>query len=145
MSFYFFDGTCSLGYCLIVALGLRIVFRSTRSRWTIRAGRLVCHQNATGSYASLRRRRSLSTCSSSSSSSSSSSTSSSSSSSSNYWRPDRQVFARCLFLFGAILLAVCFATKTWTRNLDWADRRTLFEQVFYYYYLFQTYSYNLSV
>lgn len=117
----------SLGYCLIVALGLRIVFRSTRSRWTIRAGRLVCHQNATGSYASLRRRRSSSTCSSSSSSSSSSSTSSSSSSSSNYWRPDRQVFARCLFLFGAILLAVCFATKTWTRNLDWADRRTLFE------------------
>ncbi|XP_057381513.1 protein O-mannosyl-transferase TMTC1-like [Daphnia carinata] len=120
----------SLGYCLIVALGLRIVFRSTRSRWTIRAGRLVCHQSATGSYTSLRRRRSSSTCSSSSFSSSSSSSSSSSptsSSSSNCWWPGRQVFARCLFVFGAILLAVSFVTKTWTRNLDWADRRTLFE------------------
>ncbi|KAI9552752.1 putative transmembrane and TPR repeat-containing protein 1-like [Daphnia sinensis] len=120
----------SLGYCLIVALGLRIVFRSTRSRWTIRAGRLVSHQSATGSYASLRRRRSSSTCSSSSSfssSSSSSSSSSTSSSSANCWWPGRQVFARCLFVFGAILLAVSFATKTWTRNLDWADRRTLFE------------------
>jgi hypothetical protein len=120
----------SLGYCLIVALGLRIVFRSTRS-WTGRR-LLLCHQGATtGSYddggPSLRRRRS-------SSSSSSSSSYLTSSSSGCWWmmpagRAAGMLVVHCLFLVGAVLLAVTFATKTWTRNLDWADRRTLFEQV----------------
>ena len=119
----------SLGYCLIVALGLRIVFRSIRS-WTGRR-LLLCHQGATtGSYddggPSLRRRRS--------SSSSSSSSYLTSSSSGCYWmmpagRVAGMLVVHCLFLVGAVLLAVTFATKTWTRNFDWADRRTLFEQV----------------
>jgi hypothetical protein len=116
----------SLGYCLIVALGLRIVFRSIRS-WTGRR-LLLCHQGATtGSYGpSLRRRRS--------SSSSSSSSYLTSSSSGCYWmlpagRAAGMLVVHCLFLVGAVLLAVTFATKTWTRNFDWADRRTLFEQV----------------
>lgn len=114
-----------------MALGLRIVFRSTRS-WTGR--RLpLCHQGATtGSYGPLLRRRRSS--SSSSSSSSSYLTSSSSSGCCCCWmmpagRGAGMLVVHCLFLVGAVLLAVTFATKTWTRNLDWADRRTLFEQV----------------
>ena len=140
LSYFSWLLSSSLGYCLIVALGLRIVFRSTRSRWTpFRAVRPVSHQGVTGSYDSLRRRRSSSSSSSSFSSSSLSSSFTSSSFSSCWWS-GRRVFTHCLFLVGAVLLVITFATKTWTRNLDWADRRTLFEQVFLFHYaLYKSY------
>ena len=93
--FFFIMLRRSLGYCLIVAIGLRLV-----SRWT---GRRTV--GAAESYASLRRR----------------------SSPPASGGGGGKLLADCLTVAGVVLMAVTLATKTWTRNADWADRRTLFE------------------
>lgn len=100
----FYCRTLSLGYCLIVAIGLgRIVeFLAGYHHRSTAAVVISCRRMSSTAPAVLPQGRPVVT------------------------SPKR---LKVLLLIGAILTASSFAAKTWTRNADWKDRKTLFRYV----------------